>query len=338
MGRKRKNSNDAWMPPRVYRGRSAFEWHPPSGGAKKLCALDSKESAVWLAYEAALAEQDKRETMAGLISRFFNSHDFKELARITQLDYEKYSKKIIAVFGKMQPNNIEPKHVRRYMDMRGEKSKVQANREKAFFSRVFRWGFERGYVEHNPCAGVRQFTEKARDTYITDQEYAAVYQHACAVVRAAMEISYRCAARQSDVLALTKAQLLEEGIYIQQGKTLVKQIKAWSPELRLAVTLCSTEFGCNSEYVIHQKNGQRFVADSFNSRWRKAREAARVATGMPLDFTFHDLKAKGISDYEGSSRDKQLFSGHKTERQVAVYDRKVKVVSTVTTKQKSKSK
>ncbi|EBU6851489.1 integrase, partial [Salmonella enterica subsp. enterica serovar Typhimurium] len=41
--------------------------------------------------------------------------------------------------------------------------------------------------------------------------------------------------------------------------------------------------------------------------------------------TFHDIKAKAISDYEGSSRDKQLFSGHRTESQVLTYDRKVKI-------------
>jgi hypothetical protein len=41
------------------------------------------------------------------------------------------------------------------------------------------------------------------------------------------------------------------------------------------------------------------------------------------------LKAKGISDYEGSSRDKQLFSGHKTESQVLVYDRKLTVSPTL---------
>ena len=57
-----------------------------------------------------------------------------------------------------------------------------------------------------------------------------------------------------------------------------------------------------------------------------ARERAREKTQMALDFTFHDLKAKSISDYEGSTREKQMFSGHKTERQVNTYDRKVKVV------------
>ncbi|MDT1909138.1 integrase, partial [Acinetobacter baumannii] len=46
----------------------------------------------------------------------------------------------------------------------------------------------------------------------------------------------------------------------------------------------------------------------------------------------HDLKAKGISDYEGSGRDKQKFSGHKTESQVLVYDRKVKISPTLNKK------
>lgn len=50
--------------------------------------------------------------------------------------------------------------------------------------------------------------------------------------------------------------------------------------------------------------------------------------GRPLDCTFHDLKAKGISDYEGTAKDKQKYSGHKTESQVLVYDRKVKMSPT----------
>ncbi|ASX25805.1 hypothetical protein BA171_01195 [Candidatus Hamiltonella defensa (Bemisia tabaci)] len=44
-----------------------------------------------------------------------------------------------------------------------------------------------------------------------------------------------------------------------------------------------------------------------------------------LDCTFHDLKARGISDYKGSTKDKPLISGHKSESQVLVYDRKVRI-------------
>ena len=38
--------------------------------------------------------------------------------------------------------------------------------------------------------------------------------------------------------------------------------------------------------------------------------------GSTFGCNFHDIKAKGTSDYEGSRRDKQLFSGHKTKSQV----------------------
>lgn len=43
--------------------------------------------------------------------------------------------------------------------------------------------------------------------------------------------------------------------------------------------------------------------------------------GKPI--RFHDLKGKGWSDCNG---DKQKGSGHKTEKMVAVYDRKLAVV------------
>ncbi|KAA9820705.1 hypothetical protein CRE08_31060, partial [Escherichia coli] len=46
-------------------------------------------------------------------------------------------------------------------DFRGG-SKTQANHELASLSRVYGWGYERGYVKNNPCKGVRKFSLKAR--------------------------------------------------------------------------------------------------------------------------------------------------------------------------------
>jgi len=84
-----------------------------------------------------------------------------------------------------------------------------------------------------------------------------------------------------------------------------------------------------SAYVISNQYGNRYMYKGFNEMWVEARNRAGKISGILTDFTFHDLKAKGISDYEGSSRDKQLFSGHKTEGQVLIYDRKVKVSPTL---------
>jgi hypothetical protein len=230
----------------------------------------------------------------------------------------------------MQSNNVQPKHVRQFMDILGQKSPVQANRHKAFLSRAYRWAFERGKVNQNPCTGVRQFKETPRDRYVEHHEYQAVFDNACHIVKAAMEISYLCMARKADVIKLHKSQLLEQGIYIRQGKTGKKQIKEWGPRLRAAVTFSKAEPGrVESMYVLQQKNGSPFALASFDQRWRKTIIKAREVTGLPLDFTFHDLKAKGVSDFEGTQAEKQFATGHKNQSQVATYDRKVPVVPTV---------
>lgn len=146
--------------------------------------------ALWTAYEALINDRKEDNTLAGLVEAFFGSSDFRALAKDTQSDYRKYSLKVLGVFGKMLPDALRPEHVRKYMDKRGLRSPTQANREKAFLSRVYRWAYERGMVKGNPTKGVRQFKKVARDRYITDEEYAAVYSVSPPVVQVAMELTY----------------------------------------------------------------------------------------------------------------------------------------------------
>jgi hypothetical protein len=54
-----------------------------------------------------------------------------------------------------------------------------------------------------------------------------------------------------------------------------------------------------------------------------------LVSGLRNRFTFHDLKAKGISDDTG---DKQRGSGHKSASMMNVYDRKPAKVSPIRTK------
>jgi integrase len=333
MARNRKNPADNALPPRVYRGKSQYEFHPIGGGSVTLCPLDSPLHIVWDKYNDSNNYKEARFTVSSMIERFLCSADFTGLATETQKDYRKYSLKIISVFGEVSPNLVKPEHVRQYMDKRGLKSKTQANREKAFFSRVYRWAYERGLAKINPCKGVRQYKEVARDRYITDAEYAAVFSVAPILVRAAMEIASLCLARQSDVIALTRGQLLEDGIFIRQGKTGKKQIKAWTDRLKSAIDLAATlplKNGLSSLYVLHQPNGSRYLRDGFNSRWAKAKQdAAEKFPELSFDFTFHDLKAKGVSDLDGSLQEKQRISGHMTISQTARYDRKTPIVPVV---------
>ncbi|EOK0212601.1 tyrosine-type recombinase/integrase [Escherichia coli] len=328
MSRTRKSAEDNKLPPRVYKNKYSYYFKPTPRECITLGKINDLSIAqVWVKYEEILNDAIDVMTFSKLWNKFLNSTYYLELGQRTQKDYLQHQKKLLAAFGKMKADNIKPAHVRLYMDKRGLKSKTQANHEKASMSRVFRWGYERGYVKGNPCQGVSKFSLKPRDYYFMDEEYIAIYQEASPVLQCAMEIAYLCATRIGDIRKLTWDQVMSKGLFIQQGKTGKKQIKQYSERLTFALEQAKSLGG--QHFVVCNKYGGQYSYTGFNDIWRKARAAASEKLGYPITGTFHDLKAKGISDYDGSSKEKQLFSGHKTEAQVLTYDRKPAVSPTL---------
>lgn len=327
MGRPRLNNKDNRLPPRVYKNKYSYVWKPQETGSSITLApvVGTSMSALWAKYEAEKAKRAHVMTVTKLWNLFLESPVFTELAPRTQKDYRQHQRALLTVFGNMLANSVKIEQVRIFMDKRGLESKTQANHELASLSRVYGWGFERGYVSGNPCKGVRKFASKPRTIYITDEQYAAIFAEAIPALQVAMEISYLCAARQGDVLEMVWNDVMDAGIFIEQNKTGTKQIKEWSPRLRSAIQIARKTFGDNGKYVITNSNGEKVTGRTINKWWDKAKKAAEQKAGQPFGCNFHDIKAKSISDYSGSSRDKQLFSGHKTESQVLVYDRKVKI-------------
>ena len=272
---KPRAGEDQWMPPRVYRGRSAYEWKPKGGGTVRLCVLTATKAEVWAAYEKAFAETNVRFDLSKLAAMYFSSADFTRLKPNTRTDYELCYVLIKQTFGAVSPNAIKPEHVRRYMDLRGQSSTTRANRERSLLSTIMSWGYERGLVKINPCAGVKTFREVARKRYVTDAEYAAVLSIAPPMIRAAMEIAYRCAARQQDVLDRQRQHLYDEGLYIKQGKTGKQQVKAWTVELRAAIDLALAQPArLGTMWIIRNRDGQRYTRGGFNSIFRRVVQKA----------------------------------------------------------------
>lgn len=329
----RKDKSLNWMPSRVYRGKSAFEWHPAGGGSVRLCALDATPAQVWTAFEAAEAAHGKRPkyTVGDLSREYFASRTFLRRRPRTQQDYQDCWKVLGRVFEDADARLIQPKHVREYMDTRGKSSEVRANREKAVLHNIFAHAFERSIVKQNPCIGVKSFPEKARDRYIEDAEYNDFLEHSPQALQIFMEIAYLTAARCQDVRAIMLGDLRKEGIYIQQQKTGKKQIKEWTPRLRAAVDMAMarraeilSKLGrVDCLYLILTERGMPYSESGFKTAWARNRAAIEEETKEKIGWTFHDIKAKSISDHEG---DKQQFSGHKTRGQVESYNRKTEVV------------
>lgn len=322
--RPRKDKDAQKLPPRVYKHGKKFRWHPKSGGSIALCSSDSSMSVVWREYEKRLI--NKQNTVAELFSLYFSSKEFKKLSASSQSGNLSKSKMLLKVFGQASPDIITPKHVRAYMDKRGLVSESSANAEFSVLSKIMAWAYERGKVRMNPCRGVKRFTPGQRDRYISHDEYKAVYECATDICKVAMELSYLCAARLGDIVQLERKDLLAEGIYIKQGKTGKKQIKQWSPRLRKAIELSETLCETLSPFVICNKHGNSVQIRLIQRHYTDAKIVAAEKYGIKTDFTFHDLKAKGISDYEGTMADKQRFSGHKMMAQINTYDRRPDLV------------
>ena len=335
--RKRSKGPD-WLPSRVYMGKSAFEYHPPKGGGIRLGKLSEPKEIILAKYNDLInLMEEPTGSFSQLTREYFAGAKFKKKKLRTKIDYTAHSEKVCLTFGNMNRHRIKPHFIRQYMDKRGVSSETQANREHSFMSAVFSWAFENGKVSFNPCKGVTKFHEPHRERYIEDWEYYLVLEEAKVdwpLLFAAMEISYLCAARQGDVWDVEKPDIRKEGLYIEQGKTGVKQIKEWTPRLRAAIDVAlSVQKVSSLRYLFCDKKGNRPMQKTMAKWYAKARIQARekyeanTNKEWITDFTFHDIKAKSMSDYEGE--DLRHFSGHKTEAQAQSYNRKVKVTPTL---------
>lgn len=69
---------------------------------------------------------------------------------------------------------------------------------------------EPGYTDlANPCEGIKGYSLGKRTVYITDAVYAAVYKHASAPLRDAMDLAYLAGQRSADALKMTEHDIID---------------------------------------------------------------------------------------------------------------------------------
>jgi len=338
---KSKGNRPAWLPKRVYQSGKAYRYHAPDGSCYRLGLIDAGQVNILAEYKRVIkeikeaGEASSKRSFRNMVKGYKQSPMYTELAPRTQDGYARQLDTLSDLFGSRDVRSItSPMIDNIHEEFTKRRGKVTANRHFSALSRVFTWGKRKGWVVHDPSKGIAvKNKEKPRDRYISDLELTLLLEHSPPALQSMILISYLCAARFSDVLTLTMKQITDEGIYICQGKTGKKQIKTWSSALKDAVYSQKSRVHVGSHYLFSGRFNrpgypEHMSKSAMEVNFRKARRdafeyAKKNSLEFKVDFTFHDLKAKGISDYEGN---KQEFSGHKTLQQVEVYDRKVKRV------------
>lgn len=314
MGRRRKEPTDAWVPKRVYRGKSSWEWKTPGGKTVRLCRLDQPASVVIQRWQEAVAALPVEDTVAWIVSEYWKSDEFALLSKVTQADYRQCSQKPLLVFGKMRARGVTPEQITRYVSTRAKSSVYRANRELSWLKTIFGYAASQGWVRANPCAFTKpRKGEKVRTLYVHQEMYQKAFQKASAPVQVAMELAYTTGLRQADILSMTWKQVKPDGIHVEQQKTGKPLIKQITPRVQAALDLAKTlpkPSNVECWYVVHNRSGQRYTRSGFNSVWH------RLNTG----FHFHDLRRAGATDMADADRAK--FTGHTSSRMAERYNAK----------------
>ena len=234
----------------------------------------------------------------GLMRDIFDRYErdvIPEKARSTQFVYLRYLRKLSAVFCDVHVDNIEPKHIAMYRDKRGPDARVVLNHAR-----------EWGYTSHtNPCAGVRKNKEKARDYYVEEDVWQAVYSASdFQELRDAMDLSYLTGQRPADVLKMRWSDIRDGALEVAQNKTGKKlrimiegELATLLERLRLrpvvGVTIISTSQGMRLSMLMRRN---RFLAARESAR-RVALTAGNVDLAERIAaFQYPDIRPRAASD------------------------------------------
>lgn len=160
-----------------------------------------------------------------------------------------------------------------------------------------------------------------RMRYIDDWEFDLVKQLATVpYLPLFMEIAYLCRARFNEIADMQTDQVRDNGVFLKRSKGSNNELTLWSPRLKATIDAArALNANVTSRYLIHDKHGAKILYPAFRSAWRRLIHRA-LASGLSDRFTFHDIKAKGVSDHKSKA------SGHKFAAMQAVYDRKVREI------------
>jgi integrase len=261
----------------------------------------------------------------------------KKRSQRTLDDYTGYAADdgpLAASFGKKFPERITPDMVQSYLEANAQLEPprpVPANREKAFLSSCLSWMIRTGKVPGlvvNPCmraSGIVRNPEKARERYVTNEEYRATYAAGNRAVRLAMELVYRTLQRpEVDVLAWTPSNVkTKDGAKVlrfTQSKTGRLLDIALVGELGALVAEAIGTVPQLHQPILHRLDGDPYTYDGLSAMLKQAQDKVRAAhkkAGGPLasmpSFGLRDLKGKGATDmWQGGTpiEEIQLLCGH----------------------------
>lgn len=352
-------------------GRWYTRERQPNGKTK---ATTIAQRSALLSDLHAIAEARAGRSASGTIGHvmdgYHDSTEYAALAPRTQADYARQREivramptKTGATLDTLQVDAITPAVIQRLVEMiakgrppsrpgakDGEPGKpTKANHLHRYLRLVFSWGVRFGYCKTNPAKGVRQAKEKgdAKMPDLVAFRRVVDYARQCGAMKAhtagscppylwaVVTIAYYCRLRLIEVVSLTDADELPEGIFCRRKKGSLDTVTKWSPELRQAWdALVAHRKAGNDRHgrpvplrpelrlLVASQDGTPLQKSSLDTAWQRliTRAIEQRIIAAEDRFALHGVKHRGITD----SADKDS-GGHKTESMKRLYDHSVAV-------------
>lgn len=274
------------LPPKVHRKHGALHYVHRNKW-RRLCDEDASPAELY----RALAEVTKPPgptTVNALLDRYIIDK-LPEKRPSTIRSYEGRIPRLRRAFGHMTIADVEPTHVAQFLEKRrAQGAGVSGNREMAILSAAFTHGMRNGWARANPCRGVSRNTERPRKRFVSDEEFADALVRAAPPFRLFLAFAELTGLRQSDIRALTWAQVTPAGIAVQESKTGKRLLIEWSGALA----------GVVAETFYANQWDRRGRDRVFLNGWRRPWTVWGVQSAMrrlQVGWALHDVRARAES-------------------------------------------
>lgn len=307
----RPRKKDRHLPPCVYQKHGAL-WFVKGGKWTRL-GTDLPSALE----EYARLHTQKSGGMPALIEQALPSI-LKGKAVSTTTKYKSTAKYLQEAFAEFAPNQVTQRDVAMLRRHLIDHASV-ANRTISVLRMVFDYALEDHLVDFNPCIGVKSVRQNKRDRRVEFHELAAIKSHAGPLLTVILDLCFLTGQRIGDVLKIKRADLREDGIYVEQQKTGARVLIAWNPELRTAVDRAKTMHD-SVPYLLQGKHGK---APVYQTIWKQYDKARRLA-GLE-DVVIHDMRAMSGTEAQDQGIDPQKLLGHTDRKMTERYLRDKKI-------------
>lgn len=253
----------------------------------------------------------KAGTFGDAIERY-TLEELPKLAKNTQKIFRSDIKHVSSFFSTAPIDQIKPKHIRQFIDEH-KAIPTTANRCKRVFSVIWNKARGWGYTDlQNPCEGIEGHAVVKSTIYISDDLYKAVYKHANAPLRDAMDLSYLTGQRPADALGMTEFDIIEGVLIVTQEKTNKPLRITISGELKELIERIHTRkesFKVVTGALLINQQGRRLTHPMLRNYFDEARQAAIVEAPEQKElikkFKFRDLRAKAADDISDSRTEQE---------------------------------